>query len=195
MRAILILMLCFFTIGAIAQTDAVKLETKENGNRLEFWVSNTTDYPMEVELFVFNRENLRGRKTTQASIPAHDKVLVRKMKIKGEYSFNYELKKSYSEEALASKEKNIDDVDIHNGIIVFNKKGCSRCQFLVNYLMDNEIDFQLMDLGVDTNKEFMYGLLEDSGVYKKKVMTPIVVVDDKISYSHENLEQFALGLK
>ncbi|HET8886366.1 MAG TPA: hypothetical protein VFM70_08475 [Salinimicrobium sp.] len=195
MRSICFLLLCFFMIDGIAQTEAVNLETKEEGDHLQFWVSNTSDYPLEVELFVFNTKNLRGKKTIKAAIPANEKRLVEDMKIKGEYHFEYDLKKTYPKSALISNERKVGDVDLKEGIVVFYKEECPRCQFLLAYLIENHIDFQAMDLENRRNKKFMYKLLQNSGVYEKKVLTPIVVVDEQISFSHEDLEEFAATLK
>lgn len=196
MRLLLIFLLCFSVTEGFAQTDAVFLKAHEHEDRLEFWVHNTTNDPIEVTLDLDNVDNLRGNKRkTTASVPANGKILIKDLKIKGEYSFNYELEKRYSEETLASKERNPNNVNIDEGIVVFNKPGCPRCAFLVGYLMENDIDFQLLDLDDRKVKKFMYKLLEDSGVYEKRVMTPIVVVNQKISYSHQDLEGFAEELK
>ena len=122
------------------------------------------------------------------------------------YTYNYIAKPTDEEIALRDKilkEKLIKKTvktagDIKKGIIVFSKDGCSRCHYTSRYLIDNNIDFKI--LNVTENKDLndlMWTLLRENNplISGKTILMPVIIVDGKISHTMDDLKGFVSNLK
>ena len=199
--------LLIISIG-YSQKNQVEVLTKKNKDNYVLSATNHSNVQQEITL-TLTVENLRGyKKPVTKLIPAKSTIeIITLTFIKGKgnkYSSKYTYKPKPTKEELAFqekrlKEKSMEDIgDITKGIVVFSKDGCSRCHYTTSYLLDNDIDFKL--LNTSENKDYnhlMWTLLkEDNPVSSIKTVTmPVILINGKLSHSMKDLKLFVAGLK
>jgi len=199
--------LLIISIG-YSQKNQVEVLTKKNKDNYVLSATNHSNVQQEITL-TLTVENLRGyKKPVTKLIPAKSTIeIITLTFIKGKgnkYSSKYTYKPKPTKEELAFqgkrlKEKSMEDIgDITKGIVVFSKDGCSRCHYTTSYLLDNDIDFKL--LNTSENKDYnhlMWTLLkEDNPVSSIKTVTmPVILINGKLSHSMKDLKSFVAGLK
>jgi len=84
-----------------------------------------------------------------------------------------------------------DLTKIGEGVVVFTKTDCSRCEEVLTYLEENGRDYKTLNITEsDQNAAIMWQLLETVGYEGEEVATPVMVVHGKVSYNHEDLSDF-----
>jgi glutaredoxin len=76
-----------------------------------------------------------------------------------------------------------------DGILVFTQKGCSRCEFAINYLKEHKIKYTEYPTEIESNNSKMWSLIEESGNPEVDRLTmPVIVNNGEVFFSIENLE-------
>ena len=77
------------------------------------------------------------------------------------------------------------------GIIVFTQKGCSRCEFTVNYFKQNNIKYTECPTEIESNNSRMWSFIEESGNPEVENITmPVIVNSGEVYFSIDDLENF-----
>ena len=98
----------------------------------------------------------------------------------------------------ASKTKNEQPIKATvemDGIVVYSKNGCGRCEYVTNYLKLNEIPFT--DLNVTTSqrsKDLMSEVLYADGYKGGSFMTPVITVNGEVYYNIKDIKGFVQDL-
>ena len=197
---------CFIAAGALgfAQEKPVAVAVEERGNHLVFEVTNTTTITREITLTLTKREGLRGnaRPVTKV-VGAGQTVPFYNMTFKGPYRWSYKSnhkpkptvaeQEALDEAKLAYMIDSLNDIDITKGILVFDKTGCPRCHMTTSYLMDNNIDFKLLNVTENTEyQKLMWALLRKNNVSPdtKEILMPVIMINGKLTHTHEDLRTF-----
>lgn len=202
MKIFILLLMIGIPLTINSQEKPITVTAKEQDQLLIFNATNHTELTQEVTLTLTKRKGLKGytRPLTQLIRPG-ETLKFYELAVVGAYSwassYSYKPKataqeqKAFDEERKSHLLNNLEDVDINKGIIVFDKTGCPRCHRTTSYFMDNNIDFKL--LNVTENKEYhelMWSLLSENKVTKGEITMPVIMVDGKLSHSHEDLVRF-----
>ena len=203
-----ILVFLLFTCTLTAQTKTVECESVKEGNKLSFFFFFNSNVNQDVTFFLSKLKGIKGyTKPIKKRIAPNSKKLFLTVTLNGEYSYSssYTFNPFYTKSDIAAKNEKLKQhqldkgVDINKGIVVFSKDDCSRCHRTSSYLLDNNIDFSFInisDKNQPENKKLMWSLLKKNGYTKNSGVTmPVVLVDGKISYSHDDLLQFLKTLK
>jgi glutaredoxin len=207
-RTILLISFLFVITIGYSQKQKVEVLTKKNKDNYVFSAVNYSTIQQEITL-TLTVENLRGyKKPITKLIPAKSTVkLVTLTFIKGKGNkctskYSYKPKPTKEEIAFQEKrlkEKSQEDIgDITKGIVVFSKDGCSRCHYTTSYLLDNNIDFKL--LNTSENKDYnhlMWTLIKENNPLAgiKNVTMPVILINGKLSHSMKDLKSFVTDLK
>ena len=210
------LLIVFFLIAIIgySQEQPVEILYSKIDNGYVIKAKNNSDERQEVKL-TMEIVNLNGYKEPITKlVPAKTTLdmvtltfpTVGNGKYDFSYTFNYISKPTEGEIALKDKilkEKLIKKTvkragDLKKGIIVFSIDGCSRCHYTTRYLIDNNIDFKI--LNVTENKDLndlMWTLLREDNplISGKTILMPVIIVDGKISHTMDDLKGFVSNLK
>ena len=94
------------------------------------------------------------------------------------------------------KEHTLQDyTKLGEGIVIFDKNECSRCERTIAYCIENNLDFKLLNIsGSEDNAILMWQLLEQMGYEEETVQTPVIIVNGKVTYNHEDLDLFLEAL-
>lgn len=174
-RTIFIIALLLMNLTVFAQEHEVELLTQKNKYSFVFSAKNHSNVQQEITL-TLTTQNLNGyKKPITKLVPAKSTINVVTLNfIKGKankYSSKYTYRPKPNQEELALQKKRLDEKrmesvgDLTKGIVVFSKDGCSRCHYTTSYMLDNNIDFKL--LNTTENKDYnkiMWDLL------KKKII-------------------------
>lgn len=103
-------------------------------------------------------------------------------------NYNYtEIRKSRAKESVAY---NAD------GIIVFGKNYCGRCDYFIKELKTNHVSFK--ELNIDTSqgdKDLMWARLQAAGFSGSRITTPVVIVDNQVYYNIKDMNALLAQLK
>lgn len=203
MKISTLLFLCILSTIA-AQEKPITFKIAKQQEALVFTCTNTSKVTQEVTLTLTKKKGLEGyTRPIIKKVSPNTMMEFAVFPITGAYSYSYKTawkeNRTTQEQATitaAKKEKLLKDLSkINTGIVVFDNSDCPRCQRSTSYLLDNNIDFKL--LNVTDNKEnnrLMWDLLKAEGV-EGTILTPVFLVDGKLSWSHEDLKGFLKGLK
>lgn len=204
MKVILFFFLCIST-SVFSQSKPITINASKENNTLVFICSNSSNTSYDVTLTLTKKKGLRGytRPITKKVAPKTNLIFA-SLPIQGPYSYSYstsykkskKTKKELQDIAQQKKEAILKDLSkINTGIVVFDKSDCPRCQRATAYLLDNNIKFKLLDVSSNNeNNRLMWSLLRAEGV-TKEILTPVFLVDGKLSYSHEDLNGFLESLQ
>lgn len=207
-RTILLLSLLFVITIGYSQKQKVEVLTKKNKDNYVFSAVNHSTVQQEITL-TLTVENLRGYKNPITKlIPTKSTIeLVTLTFIKGKgnkYTSKYSYKPKPTKEEIAFqekrlKEKSLEDIgDITKGIVVFSKDGCSRCHYTTSYLLDNNIDFKLLNTSENKDhKDLMWILIKEDNPLAgiKNITMPVILINGKLSHSMKDLKLFVADLK
>lgn len=95
------------------------------------------------------------------------------------------------------KEHQLTDYNkLNEGVVIFDKDECSRCEQTILFCAENDIDFKLLNISESQdNAGLMWQLLEAVGYEEENVQTPVIIVRGKVTYNHEDLGEFLKALK
>jgi glutaredoxin len=200
MKKLIALFIGLHTLLLVGQEKKVKFKTKKGTNTISFLASNKTNFDQEVTLY-FNRiEGLYGySKPITKVIPAENSIEFLTLRFAGKYSYNY----TYSTRAKPTKQQQADwdrKVESYNflegsnlekGIVLFSKDGCSRCKMSVDYLIEHQVDFQIINISDNKkNQTLMWQTLRRKGEKMNRVSTPVILVEGKPFHKFDNLKEF-----
>jgi len=196
-----LIVLLFLGIGQLLFSQKrIKLETFEAKKGTVFFIENKTNFTQKVTLIITSNFFKNGYKTIVKKIKPRQKKKFYRLKHKEKVVFttNVETKKKATKKQLKLEAKKIaerhfdlatDNVD--KGIVIFSKKSCSRCRLAERILDENNIKFKriAIDESPEGKKLMWQKIRGDSNEYKR-IKTPVIIIDGKVSYSHKNLVQF-----
>ena len=90
------------------------------------------------------------------------------------------------------KTHQLTDFDkINEGIVIFDKNGCSRCEKVILFCAENKLNFKLLNISEsEQNAAIMWHFLELMEYPEETVQTPVVIVNGTLTYNHKNLDAF-----
>ncbi len=191
-----------FTLIGFAQQQDVELLNSQNDKEFIISAKNNSNIQQEitVTLEVKNVTGYSGPITKL--VKANDSLeIVRLTYLSGKqasYASNYMYKPAPTDAEIARqnellKEKTVKSLeDMKKGIVLFYQDGCPRCSFVTTYMLDNDIDFKLIDTTSDEkNQILMWDLLRLEKPELKNITMPVVLVNGQVSYDIENLKGFS----
>jgi glutaredoxin len=200
-----LLILFLLSIQLIFAQKKINLETFEAKKGTTFFIENKTNFTQKVTLIITSKYFNDGYKTIIKKIKPKKKKKIYTLKHKEKIKFTtkVENKKTATKKQLKIAAKKIAEqkFDLNNdnpnsGIVIFSKKTCSRCRFAENYLDENNIKFKKIAIDESAEgKKLMWKLIRGSSTKKMRIKTPVIVIDGKVSYSHENLVEFLKNIK
>lgn len=206
--ALTILFFCFGSLCASAQKNDVELLKSEAGNEITYYVKSNVRDAMTVEM------NIEGTGfTTSVPVPvktdltAFEKKLLVKINLdpSGNSSYNVSYR-TYKKTSTPSGPQitgirsgfttgSAERPELKKGVVLFSKDGCGKCQYAKNYLKENNIAFQELNISQNTeDQQYMWKALMEGGFNDSSVQTPVIMVDGKIHYNMD-LKAFLAGLK
>lgn len=203
----ILILLLFLSLSVVAQQKEVEVTTEEVGSALLFKAKNNTSSPQLVTIRLDKFEGLKDAKVPRAKmVPAGKETVVRKVVIAAEsytYTYNYDWKippsvmKKKERQRLAAlqaleKEQSIqysDGYDLETGIVVFNNETCPRCNRTTAFMLEHQIPFVLLNMDNKENRALLREQLRKNNI-SGTFVTPVILVDGKLSHSHEDLMSF-----
>lgn len=192
------------TLTITAQVKPVTFKAEKRENAIVFTCTNATQATQEVTLTLTEKKGLRGyTRPLIKKVAPKTTMIFATFPIAGAYSYAFtsswkEMRTPKELEAIATtkKEKVLQDISkINTGIVIFDKTDCARCQRATAYLLDNNINFKLLNITDNaTHNTLMWDLLRAQGV-TKNVTTPVFLIEGQLTWGHENLDGFLEGLK
>jgi glutaredoxin len=174
---------------------AVEILEEETTNHMVFKAKNTLDEPVEI---TFELSEVRGLEHDGQPIvklvgPEKTVLVAELKKIGGPISYVY----GYNQVLMPAKIYDPEDFKkFEQGIVVFSRDGCTRCAYATDYLVQNKVDFTLLNFTqLPEYGAYMWDKLREQGVIGNQVGTPVIMVNGRLSHSHENLKQFVKTLK
>lgn len=83
----------------------------------------------------------------------------------------------------------------NDGIVVYSKNGCGRCEYVTNYLKLNEIPFTDLNITTDQRSEdLMSEVLYADGYKGGSFMTPVITVNGEVFYNIKDIKGFVKDL-
>jgi len=85
--------------------------------------------------------------------------------------------------------------DTQSRVVIFTKPGCGRCEFMISYLKDNNLDYTEYSTSDAGNNKKMWEVVRASDQFKGGSITmPVVVFNGKTFINIKNLNEFAASL-
>lgn len=190
MKYLVLIGILIYSFNVKSQNNDVLFFEKNLNNTLNFYVVNTTKTKQEVELQIVNSKGLRGDKKPQTKeIAPRDTLLFYTFSIIGAYSYNYNIKATplfEIEQVSSDLETNFD-----KGVVIFFKPDCPRSQRTLSYLIENDIEFKI--LNVTENKDYpvlMMQLLKEKRKSSKQLLYPVVLVNGEVYFNFDIPQSF-----
>ncbi|WP_111307773.1 glutaredoxin family protein [Confluentibacter sediminis] len=203
------LLTVIFALGTVigfSQNKNIEILNTQNDKGFIVSVINNSSVQQEVTLTIVPT-NLTGYKEPITKlVPSKTTIEIIKLffiKNKGgSFSTKYSYKPSLTEKEKIAYNKKLEEKikndigNIEKGIVVFSKDGCSRCHYTTSFLLDNNIDFKLINVTKDDKQNlFMWELLKKENPIIKNLTMPVILLDGKISYNIDDLKGFVGKLK
>ena len=198
-------MISLFTFG-----QSVKVKTKKNPEKkqIEFYITNDSDFTQEVTLFFAEIKGLKGYDepvTKQVSPKSKELFLTLTWDYIFDYKYGIKKKEVRTDGDLsriaAQKDPHMlkDFSKVNNGIVIFDNVECKRCNQATSYLLDKGIAFKIVDITPNEknakNRDFMQQTIKEKDKSLTQYITPIFIVNGKMTHSHKDLEAFIKSLK
>jgi glutaredoxin len=189
-----------------SQKKDIEVVNKQTDKGFILSAVNNSKVQQEVTLTVAAK-NLKGYKAPITKlVPAKTTVemvtllFVKNKQASFQCSYTFKPKLSDAEKKLQAKrleEKVTKDIgNINEGIVVFSKDGCSRCHLTTSFMLDNNIDFKMINTSAgDENDRFMWDMIKKDNPLIKRLTMPVILIDGKISYNINDLKGFVAKLK
>ncbi len=206
--SLLIVFLLIILTDGHTQKSVIEIDNVQTEKGYIISLKNTSNIQYEVTL-TLEVTNLKGyEKPITVLIPAQTSSEVLTLYFKNlykpyDYSTSYTYKSMPSDAELLLKDKKKEDSSltkfgtiINNGIIIFTVEGCSKCNYVANYLSKNNIDFKLIDISnSDENDKLMSDLVKKDIPSVNSVIMPVVIINGKAFHNIKNLKSFLSNLK
>lgn len=198
----LVVSIFLFSLLGFSQQQDVELLSAQEGNTIKVTATNNSKIQQEITVTA-TIQNLMGYDGPITKLlPAHKttEITVLEMVPNKQVGFSatYKYKPLPTEAEIALqdqllKEKTVKSLeDMKDGIVLFYKDGCPRCNYVTTYMLNNDIGFKLIDTTSDEkSKILMWDLLRLEKPELKNVTMPVVLVNGQISYDIENLKGFS----
>ncbi|MCK7590500.1 hypothetical protein M0G43_07950 [Subsaxibacter sp. CAU 1640] len=196
-------------IGQAQQKD-VKIATVKTDSDIAFNAINHSDVDQEVTL-TLKVLNLRGyTRPVTKTVPANDtlemvKVLIVKNK-KYSYTSNYTYKPVSVDDSKPNGivitdmnmlkrlmiEKTTRDVgDYNEGLVVFIKDGCPRSQLTAKHLIENGVDFRIVNISRDAkHDQLLWEILRKDTPMLQSFAFPVVINNGEVAYNMQDLQGY-----
>lgn len=190
MKLIISLGFALIVLYSPAQSNGAKFFEQKINNTINFYVINTTAVPQDVNLNLVALKGLRGdKKPVTKRVEPKDTLQFYSFSISGAYSYNYNIRATpvFDLDTVSSE----IDVAFDEGIVVFFKPDCPRSQRTVAYLVENDIEFKI--LNVTENKDYpvlMMQLLKEKRKSSKQLLYPIVLVNGEVHFNFDIPQSF-----
>lgn len=174
---------------------AVEILEEETPTHVVFKAKNTLDEPVEITFELSDVTGLEhdGQPIVKLVEPQKTLLVAELKKIGGPISYAY----GYNQVLMPAKLYDPEDFKkFEQGIVVFSRDGCTRCAYATDYLVQNKVDFILLNFTQHPEYgAYMWDKLREQGTIGNQVGTPVIMVNGRLSHSHENLKQFVRTLK
>lgn len=205
MKKKVFLLIVLFTTISFAQKKDINFKTTKTDNKLIFICVNSSKTAQEVTLTFSKVKGLGGyKKPITKIVPAKKEINFTELIIKGAYSYNFRFnfKPFYSKEDEEKilkklKEKELKEIsNLNKGIVVFSQKGCSRCKYTNNFLIENNIEYSYLNTtNNEDNSRLMWSVLKENNYKGENVKMPVILVDGELFTDLKNLKKFLSSLK
>ena len=198
----LVVSIFLFSLLGFSQQQDVELLSAQEGNTIKVTATNNSKIQQEITVTA-TIQNLMGYDGPITKLlPAHKTTeitvleMVPNKQVGFSATYTYKPLPTEAEIALQDqllKEKTVKSLeDMKDGIVLFYKDGCPRCNYVTTYMLNNDIGFKLIDTTSDEkSKILMWDLLRLEKPELKNVTMPVVLVNGQISYDIENLKGFS----
>lgn len=85
--------------------------------------------------------------------------------------------------------------DIKKGVYIMTKKQCPRCKETLLFLNKNKIAFKELKFDITEDRAKVWTLLKQEKNLPKNITFPIIIINGKLTHSHENLTEFLKTVK
>ena len=212
---LLLLYYLFFCVFIYAQENPVTIVKKEDGKKVTLIAQNRIDQPFELKLTIKSNgmnipslhiieQKIAGKQSLEmiTIVPEGDGIATYSYSLSAKPAEGNVVSTEFSRKSTSSKtlignssrlraeeaEKNVKENIDPQGVTIFIKDDCDRCDFLVEYLTENKISHQLYNISKDDNNQLMWDTMF---VYEQKegrITLPVVLSKGKLYHSIEDLE-------
>ncbi|MHA7058267.1 glutaredoxin family protein [Aquimarina sp. M1] len=216
MKALIFTLIAICTQITQAQNKEVTIIKYKNDKNYDLYAKNLSNVTQKVDLYITSSGLKKHPEVITKSVSPKDSLLFitlepsgGKMKFQTAYSFvpNPTKKEMAVKEKALKKNTYKKGDNINKGIVVFDKSDCPRCDRTTSYLLDNNIDFIRVQIPTNTqtkenkapeelkeNRLLLSKKMQENGIFGRYT-TPVILVDGKLTHSHENLSEFLAGLR
>lgn len=209
----LFLLISFYTYS---QERKVAITSQQKGNKVYFFAHNKDKVTQQITLFLDTKGFQKHKNEITKLVKPQDSILMITLSMipnkKHNLSNRYEYVPKPTQKEKEAKKKELQEKvfgqkgdDINKGIVVFGKDNCPRCHRTTSYLLDKNIDFKWLQIpsnhqakAIPTiqkqNGELLNQMLQEND-FTGSFTLPVVMVDGKLSHSHQDLEKFLKTLQ
>jgi glutaredoxin len=185
-----------------SQKKEIEVKYRKSADQVILTATNNTKYDLELT-FSLEVKNLKGykepiTKVIKSNFSEDIFTLTSSPGKKWSYNYKYFKKIIFNDDlaTVVAKKLEIPKEEIENGILIFDKEGCTRCDYTIESLNSKKIPFKVLNITKDRESaDIMYQYLSKAGFNLSRVTTPVVIVSGKPHYNIQNLETFVQGLK
>lgn len=177
-----------------AQDNGLVILEENTKTHYEFKAYNPLSDPIEI---TFELKDVSGLDYNSEQvvklIQPQDTTVILKLK---KTSNNIGFLMSYQQILIPNKLYDPEDfTKYETGIVVFSKDGCPRCSYTTDYLIRKKVDFTLLNISQnEAYNQYMWDKLKAQGQNSKVIRTPIIMVNNVLSHSHQDLNWFVKQL-
>ncbi|MBC5835686.1 hypothetical protein G6N05_13100 [Flavobacterium sp. F372] len=95
----------------------------------------------------------------------------------------------------ASPTLKIPVANLNKGVFIMTKKACPRCEESISYFKKNKIVFNELKYDSADDRAKIWNLIKEDKSLPKSITFPIIVINGKVSHSHEDLPKFLKTIK
>ena len=184
------------TLG-FSQSSEISIDAVVDNDTLVFFGSNNSSVIQDITLEITEAKGLEGFMLPLTMRVKPNSIQVfHKLAVKGEYTYDFVYINQYPMEQLIQTDFTVNEVKVNDGIVIFDKTNCGRCQKVKAYLDAEKIPYQRLNItDVPMNKKLMWDMLKLNGFQGREIKTPVMLVNGEISHSHQDLMDFLQNLK
>ena len=196
MKSILLVLMFFCGMLGFSQSAEITIDAIVDNDTLIFFGSNNSNFVQDITIEITEAENLEGfMLPLTVRVNPNSTAIFHKLAVKGEYTYDFTYVNQFPMEKLIQPDYEVSDVKINDGIVIFDKTNCGRCQKVKAYFSENNIPFQSLNItDFPMHRKLMWDLLQLNGFTGNNIKTPVMLVNGEISHSHENLMGFVQSL-
>ena len=203
----LVVIFLFNSSYILAQDKEIEILNRNESDRIVLSIKNNSALDKEVNLVITGTGFQKIKNPIIKTVKENETIEFIKLKPTSNKGIEYKVSYSYkslnnskaTEVNTEKKEKkenisNSTDIDLNKGIIIFTKEGCPRCEKTIKYLNTNKIEFtELTITNNQKNNELMWKKI--NSVKPIKITFPVIINNEKLTHSHNDLDLFLKNLK